>query len=120
MDEPFAAVDAQTRALLQLDLLKIVEDTKKTVVFITHSIDEAIFLADRVAILTARPGHIKKIVKVPVSRERRFKTDFKNTTEFMEIRHNIWKILKEEVIKSQTNPGVIKKLNEIIEDGEGI
>jgi NitT/TauT family transport system ATP-binding protein len=101
MDEPFAAVDAQTRSILQLDLLKIAENTKKTVVFITHSIDEAIFLADKVAVMTARPGTIKEIITVPFSRQVRFTTDFKNTSDFTALRHRIWELLKEEVIKTQ-------------------
>jgi len=107
MDEPFAAVDAQTRAILQEDLLRITGNSefsgnsKKTVVFITHSIDEAIFLADNVAIMTARPGTIKKVVKIPFSRQHRLTTDFKSTSDFARFRHKIWELLKEEVIKSQ-------------------
>lgn len=101
MDEPFAAVDAQTREILQTDLLRITESTHKTVVFITHSIDEAIFLADRVAVMTARPGIIKEIVNIPISKERRFTEDIKSTQEFVKIRHKLWELLKEEVIKSQ-------------------
>jgi NitT/TauT family transport system ATP-binding protein len=119
MDEPFAAVDAQTRELLQIDLLKITKETNKTVVFITHSIDEAILLADRVAILTARPGTIKEIVKIPVSREYRSTRDFKNTSEFTRLRQKIWELLKEEVLKSQeiSEPLIVE--NEV-KEGEGI
>lgn len=107
MDEPFAAVDAQTRSILQEDLLKITAKTEKsqkaekTVVFITHSIDEAIFLADKVVIMTARPGTIKEIVNIPFSRKHRFTTDFKSSSDFSSLRHKIWELLKEEVIKSQ-------------------
>lgn len=101
MDEPFAAVDAQTRETLQTDLLNITDETHKTVVFITHSIDEAIVLADRVAVMTARPGIIKTIVDVPISREKRFTGDVKSTPEFVKLRHELWELLKEEVIKSQ-------------------
>jgi NitT/TauT family transport system ATP-binding protein len=101
MDEPFAAVDAQTREILQTDLLRITEDTHKTVIFITHSIEEAIFLADRVAVMTSRPGVIKTIVDVPISKERRFTEDIKSTQEFTRIRHELWELLKEEVVKSQ-------------------
>ncbi|KZX14798.1 bicarbonate transport ATP-binding protein CmpD [Methanobrevibacter cuticularis] len=119
MDEPFAAVDAQTRAILQEDLLKITENTKKTVVFITHSIDEAIFLADKVAIMTARPGTIKEIVKIPFSRSYRFTTDFKSTSDFARLRHKVWELLKEEVIKSQEIEHEVE-LNEVIDKGGGI
>jgi NitT/TauT family transport system ATP-binding protein len=101
MDEPFAAVDAQTREILQIDLLNITYNAQKTVVFITHSIDEAVFLADRVAVMTARPGVIKEIVDVPIPREKRFTEDIKFTPEFVEIRHKLWELLKGEVIKSQ-------------------
>ncbi len=101
MDEPFAAVDAQTREILQTDLLRITEDTHKTVIFITHSIEEAIFLADRVAVMTSRPGVIKTIIDVPISKEKRFTEDIKSTQEFAKIRHELWELLKEEVVKSQ-------------------
>ena len=101
MDEPFAAVDAQTREILQTDLLNITYGAQKTVVFITHSIDEAVFLADRVAVMTARPGVIKEIVDVPIPREKRFTEDIKFTPEFVEIRHRLWELLKGEVVKSQ-------------------
>ena len=101
MDEPFAAVDAQTREILQTDLLNITYGAQKTVVFITHSIDEAVFLADRVAVMTARPGVIKEIVDVPIQREKRFTEDIKFTPEFVEIRHKLWELLKGEVVKSQ-------------------
>lgn len=101
MDEPFAAVDAQSREILQTDLLKITYANNKTVVFITHSIDEAVFLADRVAVMTARPGSIKAVVDVNIPREKRFTEDIKFTKEFVDIRHTLWELIKEEVIKSQ-------------------
>ncbi|MDR2873756.1 MAG: ABC transporter ATP-binding protein [Methanobrevibacter sp.] len=121
MDEPFAAVDAQTRAILQEDLLKITENTKKTVIFITHSIDEAVFLADRVAVMTARPGTIKEIVNIPFSRHHRIATDFKNNSDFISLRRRVWDLLKEEVIKSQeiTEKRIKFEENENI-DGGGI
>lgn len=120
MDEPFAAVDAQTRSILQEDLLKITEKNKKTVIFITHSIDEAIFLADKVAIMTARPGTIKEIVKIPFSRQHRFKTDFKSSSDFARLRHKIWNLLKEEVVKSQEIKRNKLEFETSIEKGGGI
>ena len=70
MDEPFAAVDAQTRVILQEELQRLWMQTLKTVVFVTHSVDEAIYLADRVAVMTARPGFIKAIVPIELPRPR--------------------------------------------------
>src|SRR3979490_3307296 len=68
MDEPFAALDAQTRELLQEELLRIMQQERKTMVFITHSIDEAILLGDRIAVMSARPGRIREILDVPFAR----------------------------------------------------
>jgi NitT/TauT family transport system ATP-binding protein len=98
MDEPFAAVDAQTREILQRDLLSITAETQKTVLFITHSIDEAVFLADRVSVMTARPGKIKKAVHIPIPRaERLLDEDYKVSPQYVKTRHELWDLLKEEV-----------------------
>src|SRR4030095_3090946 len=70
MDEPFAALDAQTREFMQAELLKIWSQARKTVLFITHQINEAIYLADRVAVMSARPGHVKGIFDIPFERPR--------------------------------------------------
>ncbi|WP_019178695.1 ABC transporter ATP-binding protein [Methanomassiliicoccus luminyensis] len=101
MDEPFAAVDAQTREILQRDLLRIAAETGKTVLFITHSIDEAVFLADRVSVMTARPGTIKSVVPVPLTREERLHDDVKVSDPYIRTRHRLWELLKEEAIKAQ-------------------
>ena len=70
MDEPFGALDAQTRNIMQVQLLKIIENTDQTIVFVTHSVDEAVFLADRIVVLTKRPAKIKEIIDIPWSRPR--------------------------------------------------
>jgi len=70
MDEPFGALDALTRRTLQDELLRIWADSRKTIVFVTHSIEEAIYLADRILVMTYRPGRIKRDVTVPIPRPR--------------------------------------------------
>jgi NitT/TauT family transport system ATP-binding protein len=91
MDEPFGALDAQTRNQMQKELLRIWSETKKTVVFVTHSVDEAVYLADRVVVLTARPSQIKEIFKVEQPRPR----DRANP-EFIALRKRILAELEEE------------------------
>ena len=77
MDEPFGALDAQTRNQMQMELLRIWKETKKTVLFVTHSVDEAVFLADRIVVMTARPGSIKDLWDIDLSRPRdRASSDF--------------------------------------------
>lgn len=95
MDEPFAALDAQTREILQGELLRIWEQTRKTIVFITHSLDEAIFLSDRIAVMTRRPGTIKAIIDVPLPRPRA--AEVRNSEAFVRLRQQVWDILKDEV-----------------------
>jgi NitT/TauT family transport system ATP-binding protein len=100
MDEPFAALDAQTRETLQGELLSIWEKSGKTIVFITHGIDEAVFLGQRVAIMTSRPGRIKQVIDIP-SELREAGPDMRSTAEFGRIRHEIWTLLRDEVRKAQ-------------------
>ena len=95
MDEPFAAVDAMTREVMQGELERIVAETHKTVLFITHSIDEAILLGDRVVVMTTRPGRIKEIVPVPLERPR-WNHDAKAEPEYIRLREHIWDLLREE------------------------
>lgn len=100
MDEPFAALDAQTREILQGELLKIWEQTGKTIIFVTHSIEEAVYLAQRVAVITARPGRIKRIVDIPLPIPRYAEEDIRSSAGFSEVRHELWKLLSEEVVNS--------------------
>ena len=99
MDEPFAALDAQTRDILQSELLRIWEQIKTTVVFVTHSIDEAIFLADRVVVMTARPARVKEIVEINLPRPRDL--DIRNGSAFNVYRGRVWESLRDEVSKAQ-------------------
>ncbi len=94
MDEPFAALDAQTREFMQAELLKIWAQAAKTVLFITHQINEAVYLADRVAVLSARPGRLKRVFRVPFDRPR--KLHLKRDPRFLEIEDAIWQLIEEE------------------------
>ncbi|MDT4986619.1 MAG: NitT/TauT family transport system ATP-binding protein [Micromonosporaceae bacterium] len=100
LDEPFAALDAQTRDSLQDELLRIWEETGKTVVFITHGIDEAVYLGQRVAVMTSRPGRIKQIIDVALT-SRRQAEDLRSDPAFARYRHQIWSLLRDEVRKAQ-------------------
>lgn len=95
MDEPFAALDAQTRDLMQAELLQIWDSAKKTVLFVTHSIEEAAFLSDRVIVMTARPGTTKNIVRINLPRPRSY--EMRLSREFNDIKLQIWSTLKEEL-----------------------
>ncbi|KAF1021214.1 MAG: Bicarbonate transport ATP-binding protein CmpD [Paracidovorax wautersii] len=105
MDEPFAALDAQTREILQGELLRIWEQHRKTIVFITHSLDEAIYLSDRVAVMTKRPGTIKEIIDIDLPRPRQ--AEVRNTAAFVELRQRAWGVLKDEV--QFINPGTVPR-----------
>ncbi len=95
MDEPFAALDAQTRENLQEELLRIWEKTKKTIVFITHGIDEAIYLGQRVVILTPNPGRVKEVVTVPL-KDKLGEIDVRSHPDFARARHEVWSLLHEQ------------------------
>jgi NitT/TauT family transport system ATP-binding protein len=100
MDEPFAALDAQTREGLQDELLRIWEKSRTTILFITHGIDEAVYLGQRVAVMTSRPGRIKRIVDIPRDFRQR-QEDVRSTAEFGALRHQIWTLLRDEVQKAE-------------------
>jgi NitT/TauT family transport system ATP-binding protein len=100
MDEPFSALDAQNKLLLQEELLRIWEEHKKTVVFITHSVDEAVLLGDRIMIMTAQPGTVKEIVGVPLARPRNI-MELQKAPEYGELIHRIWSSVREEVQRAR-------------------
>jgi NitT/TauT family transport system ATP-binding protein len=95
LDEPFAALDAQMREMMQLELLKIWSQTKKTALFITHDIKEAIYLADRVIVFTRRPGRVKKTVEITLSRPRDLRV--KRDPQFLTYEDEIWESIQEEL-----------------------
>src|SRR3981081_4045235 len=100
MDEPFAALDAQNRVILQAELLRIWEQTRKTVVYITHSIEEALLLGDRTVVMTAQPGRIKHIIDVPFPRPRDLIT-LSASPEFGRLKLDIWQVLEDEVMRAR-------------------
>lgn len=95
MDEPFGALDAMTREVMQAEFEKILSKTKQTVIFITHSIDEAITMGDRIVVMTAGPGRIKAILDVDIPRPR-WEIAVREHLRYQELRHNIWHMLQAE------------------------
>lgn len=100
MDEPFSALDEQNKLLLQEELLRIWEETRKTVLFITHSVDEAVTLGDRVLVMSAHPGRVKLILDVPFERPRNV-FELRARQEYGELVSNIWGELREEVQRAR-------------------
>jgi NitT/TauT family transport system ATP-binding protein len=100
MDEPFSALDAQNKLLLQEELLHIWEEHKKTVVFITHSVDEAVLLGDRVMVMTAQPGRLKQFVPIGLARPRNI-MELQGAPEYGELVHRIWASLRDEVQRAR-------------------
>ena len=98
LDEPFGALDAQTRETMQLELLRIWNQTRKTAIFITHDIVEAVYLADRVIVFTARPGRVKMSVPIGLPRPRDLR--IKREPRFLEYELKIWESIREEVMRS--------------------
>lgn len=102
MDEPFGLLDEQNRIILQEELLKIWEETRKTVVFVTHSVDEAISLGDRIIVMTAQPGRIKADIRVDLPRPRNF-AEMRRSPRFSELYLEVWGHLRDEVYRSRNN-----------------
>src|SRR6478672_7889085 len=107
MDEPFSALDAQNKLLLQEELLRIWEEHKKTVVFITHSVDEAVFLGDRIMVMTAQPGKVKMFVPVPLARPRNI-MELQKTPQYGALIAHIWSSLREEVHRARQQEEELK------------
>ena len=94
MDEPFGALDAQTRETMQEEVTRLWERTGKTIVFVTHDIEEAVYLGDRIVVLTARPGRIKEEVKIELPRPRTL--EIKKSIECHEYRNYVWDLIRQE------------------------
>jgi NitT/TauT family transport system ATP-binding protein len=94
MDEPFSALDAQTREVLQKELLRIQAETRKTILFVTHDLDEAIYLSNRIIVLGAKPGRVKEIIELPFRRERPELPEMRGDPTFQAIRARIWELIR--------------------------
>ncbi len=103
MDEPFASLDAQTREIMQTELIRIWEQGRKTVLFVTHQIDEAVFLSDRVLVFARRPGRLRETVPIDLPRPRGL--GLKRTPEFVRYVDHIWRLIEEDVRESVLNEG---------------
>jgi len=100
MDEPFAALDAQNRVILQAELVRIWHETRKTVIYVTHSIEEALLMGDRCVVMTAQPGRIKRIIDVPFPHPRDL-IALSSAAEFGALKLDIWRVLEEEVTRAR-------------------
>ncbi len=98
MDEPFGALDAQTRELQQDELLAIWREKKKTVLFVTHSVEEAVYLSEKVVVMTTRPGRIKRVVEIGLDRSHP-REEIVLSPEFAQLRNRVWLDVREEVLR---------------------
>jgi NitT/TauT family transport system ATP-binding protein len=107
MDEPFGSLDAQTRLMMHELLLKIWDDLHKTIVFVTHDVDEAILLAEEIIIMTASPGRVKRVLDVPMPRPRSYRN--MATPEYTKIKAEVLTLIREETLKVMNIPSLIKE-----------
>ncbi|MEZ4573086.1 MAG: ABC transporter ATP-binding protein [Thermomicrobiales bacterium] len=105
MDEPFGAIDAQTRELMQEELMRIWAGSRNTVMFITHDLDEAVYLADRIVVLTRGPGRVRQIIDVNLPRPR-WEYDVRSHERFAEVRRAIWDMLRGDLIEEEREAGM--------------
>ena len=103
MDEPFSALDAQTREIMQTELLRIWDEGRKTVLFVTHQIDEAVFLSDRVLVFARRPGRLREAINIALPRPRAL--GLKRTPDFVRYVDHIWSLIEEDVRESVLHEG---------------
>jgi NitT/TauT family transport system ATP-binding protein len=105
MDEPFGAIDAQTRELMQEELMRIWNAKRKTVLFITHDLDEAVYLADRIVVLTRQPGTVRRVIDVDLPRPR-WEYDVRGHERFIAIRKEIWSMLRGDLVEEGREVGL--------------
>ena len=117
MDEPFGALDEQTRMILGEDLSVLLARTAKTIAFVTHSLGEAVFLADRVAVFTARPGTIKKIIRIDEPHPR--KPEFVTSEKFTRLRNELYSLLHDEIRKSVSESARVARADPLDRDSFG-
>src|SRR5213075_2007053 len=108
MDEPFSALDEQNKTMLQEELLRIWDETRKTVVFITHSVDEAVTLGDRILVMTAHPGRAKRVIDVPFERPRHV-LELRARPAYGELVYTIWGQLRDEVRRARAEDEAVVK-----------
>ena len=106
MDEPFGALDVQTKAIMQTELISLWEQLRATVLFITHDLDEAVALADQVAVMTSGPGSVKAVYDIELERPRGAVQDLRYDQSFIDIQHNIWGSLRDEVERAYARTAV--------------
>jgi ABC-type nitrate/sulfonate/bicarbonate transport system ATPase subunit len=105
MDEPFGALDAQTREMMQEELLRILASEQKTMIFVTHSIDEAILLGDRIVVMSCRPGTIRKVVAVDLPRPRKI-ISVRAHPRYIELRNSLWEMLMQDLSNAESKKAV--------------
>jgi NitT/TauT family transport system ATP-binding protein len=103
LDEPFAALDAQTREFMQVELLNILARARTTALFITHQINEAIFLSQRVVVFSARPARVKDVIEVDLPPTRTL--DLKHQAAFVALERRVWRLIEEEAVKTGMTTG---------------
>jgi NitT/TauT family transport system ATP-binding protein len=107
MDEPFSALDAQTREVLQAELLRIHAETQKTTLFVTHDLDEAIYLSDRVVVLASKPGRVKQVIDIPFAYPRPELPELRGDLQFQKIRATIWSLIRSSESAPAGRPGPV-------------
>jgi NitT/TauT family transport system ATP-binding protein len=117
MDEPFGALDAQTRGLMQDLLLKIWQEESLTVMFVTHDVDEAVYLSDRLYVLSARPGRVKEVVEIGLPRPREYSAQL--TSDFLELKHHVRDLIHREAVVNTGFAEILTDEHDVNEPGPG-